>query len=53
MGYFGGENGTPSLLWIHCKDFFEILHNERGQKVNGTYINGFPEKSLTWGKWAT
>ena len=32
--------------------FIEILHNERGQEVHGTYINGFPEKILIWGKWA-
>ena len=31
--------------------FFEIVHNERGQEVHGTYINGFPQKKyITWGK---
>ena len=39
-------NGASLYLWIHFKDFFEILHKERGQEVSGTYINCFPEKSL-------
>ena len=30
--------------------FFEILHPERGQQVYGTYINGFREKNIIWGK---
>ena len=34
------------------KILFEILHNERGQKVHGNYINSFSEKNLIWGKWA-
>ena len=38
--------------WIHFKDFFEILHNERCQEVHGTYLNCFPEKNLIWDKWA-
>ena len=46
MGHFGPKNGMPSKLWIHSKDFFKILHNERDQEVHGTYINGFPEKIL-------
>ena len=52
MGHFRPKNGTCSLLWICSKDFFEILHNESGQEVHGTYINGFPEKILIWDKWA-
>ena len=28
--------------------FFEILHNKKDQEVNGTYINGFPEKFFIW-----
>ena len=26
---FGPENGTPSLLLICCKNFLQILHNEK------------------------
>ena len=44
MGYFGHKNSTCSKPWIHSKDFFEILHNEKGEEEYGTYFNGFPEK---------
>ena len=47
---FWSENGMSSLLWIHCKDFFEILHNERGEEVNENCINGYSEKGIM-GKW--
>ena len=36
---------------FRSKDFFEILHNERGQEVHGNYINGFSEKKIIQGKW--
>ena len=42
-----GKCAILDLKIVQCrnsKDFFEILHNERGQEVHGTYINGFPEK---------
>ena len=32
--------------------FFDILHNERGQEVHGTYIDGCAENILIWGKLA-
>ena len=53
MGYFGHKNSTCSKPWIHSKDFFEILHNEKGEEEYGTYFNGFPEekKNLNQGKW--
>ena len=35
-----------SQLWISCKDYFTILHNERGQERHGNYINGFSERNL-------
>ena len=41
MGHFGLENGASSG---HSKNILEILHNERGQEVHGTYINSFSEK---------
>ena len=44
MGYFGHKNSTCSKPWIHSKDFFEILHNEKGEEEYGTYFNGFPEE---------
>ena len=44
MDYFGHKNSTCSKPWIHSKDFFEILHNEKGEEEYGTYFNGFPEK---------
>ena len=37
---------TASQLWIRCKDYFTILHNERGQERHGSYINGFSEGNL-------
>ena len=37
---------------IHSKEFFEILHNERGQEVHGNYINNFSEENLILDKWA-
>ena len=53
MGYFGHKNSTCSKPCIHTKDFFEILHNEKGEEEYGTYFNGFPEKkkNLNQGKW--
>ena len=47
MGYFGHKNSTCSKLWIHSNDFFEILHNEKGEEEYGTYFNGFPEKKFS------
>ena len=34
-----------SQLWISCKHYFIILHNERRQDRHGNYINGFSEKN--------
>ena len=46
VGHFGPKNCTSSQLWICCKDFFEILLNERGQEVvHGNYIYCFSEKN--------
>ena len=49
MGHFdlGPRMSHPvSKLRIRCKDCFTILHNERGQKRHGNYINGFSERKL-------
>ena len=34
-----------SQLWINCKHYFIILHNERHQGRHGNYINGFSERN--------
>ena len=31
-------------------DWIKILHNEKGQKVHQTCINGFAENILIWGQ---
>ena len=33
-GPFWPKDGMPSKLWIRAIDFFEILHNERGQEIH-------------------
>ena len=42
---------TVHQLWICCKNFFKILHNKRGQKVDEKNIEDFSQKILVWGKW--
>ena len=51
MSLFGWKMACHHL-WIHSKDFFEILHNERDQEVHENYINGFSGKKVILGKWA-
>ena len=49
MGHFdlGPRMSHPvSQLWISCKDYLTILHNERGQERHGNYSNGFSERNL-------
>ena len=47
MGLLGPRTSHPaSQLWIRCSDSFTILHNERGQKRHGNYINGFFKRNL-------
>ena len=42
----------PKLARLHNpKEFFEILHNKRGQDVHENYINGFSEKRFILDKW--
>ena len=48
MSLFGWKMACHHL-WIHSKDFFEILHNERDQEVHENYINGFSGKKSFWG----
>ena len=50
MGHFGLKvtcchNSGP------IRDFFKILHNERGQGLHENYVNGFSKKSIILGKW--
>ena len=35
IGHFGLKMACCHNSWIHSKYFFEILHNERGQKYLG------------------
>ena len=47
MGHLGPIIAHPaSQLWIHFKDCFTVLHNERGQDGCGNYVNGFSERNL-------
>ena len=47
MGYLGPREAHPtSQLWICCKDFLTILHNERGQRKHGNYFNVFSKRNL-------
>ena len=40
MGHLRPRMSHPaSQLWISSKDYFTILHNERGQERHGNYIN--------------
>ena len=45
-GSFSNQKGTSSQLWIHCKDCFTILYNERGKERYRHYINCFSEKKI-------
>ena len=46
MGHLRPRMSHPaSQLWISCKDYFTILHNEMGQEICENYINGFSEKN--------
>ena len=40
------QNAASSQLCICCRDFFTILHNEKGQERHGNYINGFSKKKI-------
>ena len=44
MGHFGPENGTSSKLWIGSKNFFEILHNEIGNRYMKILLVVFRER---------
>ena len=49
MGHFDlvpRMSHPASQLWVSCKGCFTILHNERGQKRHGNFINGFSERNL-------
>ena len=39
-------------LWISCKNFFLILHNEKGQQVDESNNNGLYQKEFFQDKWA-
>ena len=43
-GLFSNQKSTSSQLWIHCKDCFTILYNEKGKERYRHYINCFSEK---------
>ena len=44
MGHLEPRMPRPaSQLWIRCKDYFTILHNQRCQEKHGNYINSFSE----------
>ena len=46
MGHFGAKNGASSQLWIGCKNFMKILHNEKGQQVDESNNNGLYQKKF-------
>ena len=40
----GPKTAYPYNSGSFLRSFFNILHNERGQEVDESYINGFSEK---------
>ena len=41
----------PKMARLHNpKEFFEILHNKRGQDVHENYVNGFSKKKIHFGQ---
>ena len=47
MFHLGTQMAHPtSQLWIHCKECFAILHNERAQERHGNDINVFSERNV-------
>ena len=52
MDHFGPKNGTSSQLWICYKNFFAILHKEKGQKVDESNNNALYQKNFVQDKWA-
>ena len=51
MDHFGAKNGASSQLWIGCKNFMKILHNEKGQQVDESNNNGLHQKNIVQDKW--
>ena len=39
-------------LWIPCKNFLKILHNEKGQQVYESNNNGLYQKKIALDKWS-
>ena len=39
-------------MQICSKDYFKILHNERGQELHEGHLIGFSKKNLVLDKWA-
>ena len=39
MVHFGPKNSTSLWLWIHSKNFYKILHNEKGQYLDESIDN--------------
>ena len=46
MGHFGSKNGASSQFWIDCRNFLQILHNEKGQQVDKSNNTGLYQKIL-------
>ena len=46
MGHFGSKNGASSQLWINCKKFLSLLHNEKGQQVDESNNTDLYQKIL-------
>ena len=52
FGQFRSSNDVASLLWIHPKDFFKILHIDWGKGAHENCINDFSKKKFVCGKLA-
>ena len=52
MDHFRSKNVASSQFWIDRKNFFLILHNEKGQQVDKSNNTGLCQKNFFQDKWA-
>ena len=52
MDHFRSKNVASSQFWIDRKNFFLILHNEKGQQVDKSNNTGLCQKKIFQDKWA-
>ena len=52
MDHFRPKNGVSSLLWIRCKNFFEICTVKMANRQMKFNNNGLYQKKFGYDKWA-